>query len=55
MDGDKFTPAQIAKFKADPEYYLEFVKAVEEEINGKFPIVSLTTPNARSGSLIHDG
>jgi hypothetical protein len=40
MDGDKFTPAQIEKFKSDPEYYLAFVKAIEEEINSKFPLVS---------------
>lgn len=39
MDGDKFTPEQIEKFTSDPEYYLRFVKAVEEEINGKFPLV----------------
>jgi hypothetical protein len=41
MDGAKFTPQQIEKFKASPAYYLEFVKAVEEEVNSKFPLVSL--------------
>jgi cation diffusion facilitator CzcD-associated flavoprotein CzcO len=40
MDGDDFTPKQIEKFKSSPEYYLEFVKAVEEQINGRFPMVS---------------
>jgi hypothetical protein len=40
MDGFDFTPTQIEKFKASPEYYLKFVKAVEVEINSKFPIVS---------------
>lgn len=40
MDGDRFTPTQIEKFKSDPEYYLRFVKAIEEEINSKFPLVS---------------
>ena len=40
MDGLKFTSHQIEKFKAYPEYYLRFVKAVEEEVNSKFPIVS---------------
>jgi len=39
MDGDKFTPAQIEKFSSDPVYYLQFVKAIEEEINSKFPVV----------------
>ncbi|RFU32996.1 hypothetical protein B7463_g3335, partial [Scytalidium lignicola] len=39
MDGDKFTTQQIEKFKASPEYYLEFVKAVEQEINSKFPLL----------------
>lgn len=41
MDGDKFTEAQIEKFKSSPEYYLQFVKAVEEQINSKFSLVSL--------------
>jgi adenylosuccinate synthase len=40
MDGDKFSPKQIEKFKSLPEYYLEFVKAVEEQINSRFPMVS---------------
>jgi hypothetical protein len=40
MDDDRFTPAQIEKFNSDPEYYLQFVKAIEEEVNTKFPIVS---------------
>ncbi|KAH8791160.1 hypothetical protein BGZ57DRAFT_949126 [Hyaloscypha finlandica] len=34
-----FTPKQIEKFKTSPEYYLEFVKAVEEQINGRFPMM----------------
>lgn len=42
MDGDKFAPRQIQKFKASPEYYLEFVKAVEEEVNSKFPLACLS-------------
>ena len=44
MDGFNFTPNQIEKFKASPEYYLKFVKAVEAEINSKFPIVSPSNP-----------
>ncbi|TVY39870.1 putative sterigmatocystin biosynthesis monooxygenase [Lachnellula occidentalis] len=39
MDGDKFTAAQIEKFSSDPVYYLQFVKAIEEEINSKFPFL----------------
>jgi hypothetical protein len=46
MDGFNFTPNQIEKFKASPEYYLKFVKAVEAEINSKFPIVSPFRPIA---------
>lgn len=40
MDGEEFTPKQIEKFKTSPGYYLEFVKAVEEQINGRFPMAS---------------
>jgi len=39
MDGGKFTPKQIEKFKSDPRYYLQFVKAIEEEVNSRFPSV----------------
>ncbi|KAN0095510.1 FAD/NAD(P)-binding domain containing protein [Hyaloscypha variabilis] len=37
MDGEVFSPAQIEKFKTSPKYYLEFVKAVEQQINSRFP------------------
>jgi hypothetical protein len=48
MDGDEFSSQQIERFKTSPEYYLEFVKAVEEQINSKFPLVSLrTSPSQR--------
>lgn len=40
-DNEQFTSSQIAKFKADPAYYKCFVKAVEEQVNGNFPIVCL--------------
>ncbi|KAL1847784.1 hypothetical protein Plec18167_002516 [Paecilomyces lecythidis] len=41
LDEDgRFTTAQIHKFKKDPEFYMNFVKAVEEDVNGNFPIVS---------------
>ncbi|TVY81230.1 putative sterigmatocystin biosynthesis monooxygenase [Lachnellula suecica] len=39
MKGDEYTPAQIEKFQTDPEYYLQFVKTIEEEINSKFPVL----------------
>jgi hypothetical protein len=52
MDGDAFTPKQIEKFKSSPEYYLEFVKAVEEQINGRFPMVSLRTSPSRVSRLV---
>ena len=35
-----FTPQQIAKFKTDPRFYQQFIKAVEHEVNSNFPIVS---------------
>lgn len=37
---EKFTPRQIEKFRSDPAFYKKFVKSVEEEVNGNFPIVS---------------
>lgn len=40
-ENEQFTPSQIAKFKADPAYYKRFVKAVEEQVNGNFPIVCI--------------
>ncbi|KAH8902042.1 FAD/NAD(P)-binding domain-containing protein [Coniochaeta sp. PMI_546] len=33
-----FPPSQIARFKADREFYRKFVKAVEEIVNGNFPV-----------------
>jgi hypothetical protein len=42
MDGEVFSPAQIEKFKTSPKYYLEFVKAVEQQINSRFPTASLS-------------
>ncbi|EPE35396.1 FAD/NAD(P)-binding protein [Glarea lozoyensis ATCC 20868] len=37
MEGDKYTPEQIEKFASDPEYYLKYMKIVEEQINNRFP------------------
>jgi hypothetical protein len=45
---EQFTPSQIEKFKADPEFYWKFIKAIEVEVNGNFPIVSLSSPGKRS-------
>lgn len=40
MDGDKFKPEQIERFKNDREYYRSFVKATEEQVNARFKTVS---------------
>ena len=41
MDAEEnFSPETIEKFHADPEFYREFVKKVEAEVNNSFPIVS---------------
>ena len=41
MDAEEnFSPETIEKFQADPEFYREFVKKVEAEVNNSFPIVS---------------
>jgi len=39
MDKDEnFSQRQTEKFKADPEHYRTFVKAIEREVNGTFPM-----------------
>ena len=38
---ENFSEAQIEKFKNDPELYRSFVKTIEQDINGAFPVVSL--------------
>jgi hypothetical protein len=38
-EGENFTPAQIKRFESDPVFYKKFVKAVEEVVNGNFPLV----------------
>lgn len=40
-ENEDFTAAQKEKFVKDPAFYKEFVKAVEKQVNGNFPIVSL--------------
>ncbi|KAI1368655.1 hypothetical protein F5Y08DRAFT_335549 [Xylaria arbuscula] len=42
LDLDKkenFSEAQIEKFKNDPEFYKRFVKTIERDINGAFPLL----------------
>ncbi|KAL0935781.1 monooxygenase [Colletotrichum truncatum] len=42
IDEDQdFTPAQVQRFKTDPAFYRKFVKAVEEVVNGNFPLQTL--------------
>ncbi|KAI0008903.1 FAD/NAD(P)-binding domain-containing protein [Xylariaceae sp. FL0662B] len=36
---ENFTQSQIERFKEDPGFYRTFVKAIEQDINGAFPIV----------------
>ncbi|KAK3935553.1 hypothetical protein QBC46DRAFT_358167 [Diplogelasinospora grovesii] len=38
-ENECFTPAQIARFKADPQFYRRFVKSVEQEVNGNYPLM----------------
>lgn len=43
LDMDKqenFSPEQIERFKSQPDFYRDFVKTVEKEISGAFPVVS---------------
>ncbi|KAI1849250.1 hypothetical protein JX266_005211 [Neoarthrinium moseri] len=45
MDANEdFSAPQIEKFKADPDLYNTFVKAVEKDINGAFPVVLNGSP-----------
>lgn len=37
---ENFTPAQIERFKNDPQFYRRFVKAIERDIGGAFAVVS---------------
>ncbi|EON96822.1 putative phenylacetone monooxygenase protein [Phaeoacremonium minimum UCRPA7] len=41
---ENFTPEQIRKFKEDPDFYKKFVKAVEKDVNGNFPIMMKDSP-----------
>ncbi|KPM39821.1 putative sterigmatocystin biosynthesis monooxygenase stcW [Neonectria ditissima] len=37
-DDETFSTAQIDRFKSDPAFYRKFVKAIEEVVNGNFPL-----------------
>jgi hypothetical protein len=37
---ENFSQETIDKFQADPEFYREFVKKIEVEVNNAFPVVS---------------
>lgn len=41
---ENFSPEQIEKFKTDPELYKTFVKTIEKEVNGAFPIILKDSP-----------
>ncbi|RSL71786.1 hypothetical protein CEP53_001363 [Fusarium sp. AF-6] len=43
-----FTEAQIERFKSDPEFYMKFVKAVEEVVSDNFPLTLKDTEFAAS-------
>lgn len=39
-EDERFTSAQIERFKSDPQLYKLFVKAIEEQVSSNFSIVS---------------
>lgn len=41
---ENFSQETIEKFKSDPEFYREFVKNIEAEVNNAFPIVGQHCP-----------
>lgn len=46
LDMDKqenFSPEQIERFKSQPDFYRDFVKTIEKDTNGTFPVVSPLT------------
>ncbi|KAK8090027.1 hypothetical protein PG997_004988 [Apiospora hydei] len=48
-DKENFSQAQIEKFRSQPELYKRFVKAVEKDINGAFPIPNMTKLQVLNG------
>ncbi|KAG5655129.1 hypothetical protein KAF25_001902 [Fusarium avenaceum] len=43
---NEFTPNQIEQFKSDPDFYLKFIKTIEEQVNGNFPVILKNTDHA---------
>lgn len=39
---ENFSEETIEKFKSDPEFYRDFVKRIEVEVNSAFPVVGLS-------------
>ncbi|KAJ4287675.1 hypothetical protein N0V90_012378 [Kalmusia sp. IMI 367209] len=50
-DGN-FSHDQIERFRANPKLYRAFVKAVEEEVNSRFPIVSCLSQIIKQESVL---
>jgi hypothetical protein len=51
-DEENFSQETIEKFKSDPDFYHDFVKKLEVEVNTGFPVVSSSTNPIRR-SLYH--
>lgn len=45
---ENFSQETIAKFQSDPEFYRQFVKKIEVEVNNAFPIVRRPSPHTTS-------
>ncbi|KAL1841261.1 hypothetical protein VTJ49DRAFT_7263 [Mycothermus thermophilus] len=41
---ENFAPETIERFKTDPEFYREFVKKIEVEVNSTFPVLLVNSP-----------
>lgn len=39
---ENFSEETIEKFKSDPEFYRDFVKRIEVEVNSAFPVVGFS-------------
>ncbi|KAH7152645.1 hypothetical protein EDB81DRAFT_647222 [Dactylonectria macrodidyma] len=47
-ENEGFSKAQIERFKSDPVFYRKFIKAIEEVVNGNFPLTLKDTDFAAS-------
>jgi hypothetical protein len=45
---ENFSPAQIERFRSDPEFYNRFVKTIEKDVNGAFAMVKLSVSPAQN-------